>query len=57
MYKMNSQQLELKKLYNHLDKIKNAILGADYQTRIEMEQIKKRTIEKIKFIQNNKTNN
>lgn len=42
---------ELKKLYQLLDNIRIATLGADYQTRIQMREIKEKAIAKIKTLQ------
>ena len=42
---------ELKKLYQLLDKIRDATLGSDYQTRIQMRQIRDKAIERIKTLE------
>lgn len=50
MYKMNGKEVQLKKLYALLEKIRKNVLGADYQTRIEMRELEDKVIERIKFI-------
>ena len=50
MHKTNNVDQELVKLYDLLEKIRNATLGADYQTRNQMRQIKNKTLERIKTL-------
>ena len=54
MYKMNGKEIQLKKLYALLEKIRNNVLGADYQTRVEMQQLENKVMERIKFIKSDK---
>lgn len=42
---------ELRKLYYLLDKIRIATLGADYQTRAQMREIKEKAIVRIKNLE------
>lgn len=51
MYKLSSKEIELKKLYAFLEKINQSLLGCDHQTRAQLTEVQKKTIEKIKFIQ------
>lgn len=50
MYKLNAKENELRKLYQLLDKIKEASLGSDYQTRMQMKDIESKAIERIKSL-------
>lgn len=51
---MNGKEIQLKKLYALLEKIRNNVLGADYQTRVEMQQLENKVMERIKFIKSDK---
>lgn len=53
MYRMTEKETELKKLYDLLDKVRVAILGSDYQTRMQMKEIEEKVILKIKSIRSN----
>jgi len=48
MYKSPIENKELNKLYTLLNKINNAMLGSDSQTRREYIHIKKQVIDRIK---------
>jgi hypothetical protein len=51
MYRINTNNEELKKLYTLLNKVSNALLGSDPQTRRQFLQIKQNIIYKIKTIE------
>jgi len=51
MYRVNTNNEELKKLYTLLNKVSNALLGSDPQTRRQFLQIKQNIIYKIKTIE------
>lgn len=46
-----SKDIELKKLYDLLEKVKYQTLGSDYQTRLQLKVIKQKVIEKIQSIE------
>ena len=50
MHKTHNVNQELIKLYELLEKTRIATLGADYQTRIQMREIRDKTIARIKTI-------
>lgn len=49
-YKMNGKEIQIKKLYALLEQIRKNVLGADYQTRIEMQDLENKVVDKIKFL-------
>ena len=51
MYRVNTNNEELKKLYTLLNKVSNALLGSDPQTRRQFLQIMENIIYKIKTIE------
>lgn len=51
MYRVNTNNEELNKLYALLNKVSNAMLGSDPQTRRQYMQIKENVIIKIKTIE------
>jgi hypothetical protein len=51
MYRVNTSNEELNKLYTLLNKVSNAMLGSDPQTRRQYMQIKENVIIKIKTIE------
>jgi hypothetical protein len=51
MYRVNTTNKELKNLYTLLNKVSNALLGSDPQTRRQFLQIKQNIIDKIKTIE------
>jgi hypothetical protein len=52
MNKKDSIDIELKKLYALVEKIKQASLGSDYQTRLQFNNIKEKALERINEIKN-----
>ena len=48
MYRVNTSNAELKKLYTLLNKVSDALLGSDPQTRRQYLHIKQNVIDKIK---------
>ena len=51
MYRVNTSNEELKKLYTLLNKVSDALLGSDPQTRRQFLQIKQNVVDKIKTIE------
>lgn len=51
MYKVNTNNEELKKLYMLLNKVSDALLGSDPQTRRQYLHVKEKVVEKIKTIE------
>jgi hypothetical protein len=51
MYRVNTNSEELKKLYTLLNKVSDALLGSDPQTRRQYLHIKQNVIDKIKTIE------
>jgi hypothetical protein len=51
MYRVNTNNKELTKLYTLLNKVSDAMLGSDPQTRRQYMQIKENVITKIKTIE------
>jgi hypothetical protein len=51
MYRVNTNNKELKNLYTLLNKVSDALLGSDPQTRRQFLQIKQNIIYKIKTIE------
>ena len=51
MYRVNTSNEELNKLYTLLNKVSNAMLGSDPQTRRQYMLIKENVIIKIKTIE------
>jgi hypothetical protein len=47
---MNGKEIQIKKLYALLEQIRKNVLGADYQTRIEMQDLENKVVDKIKFL-------
>jgi len=53
MYKVNTNNEELKSLYILLNKVSDALLGSDPQTRRQYLHVKEKVVEKIKTIEQN----
>ena len=52
MHTISEKQKHLRKLYNFLEEVSKEILGSDYQSRIELINVRKATILKIREVQN-----
>ena len=51
MHTISEKQQHLRKLYNFLENVSKQILGSDYQSRIELINLREETILKIREIQ------
>lgn len=54
MNKVEAKKAELRRLNALLERINQAILGADYVQRSELKELRDKTIERIKMVQANK---
>ena len=47
---LTQSQIQLDKLYDLLEKTRTAMLGSDYQTRMQLKEIQEKVICKIKSL-------